>query len=533
MVRKIHAVQMEAMEWSFQSGKSYEDPFNDVTLDVAIIGDGGEFRVPTYWAGGNEWRIRFAPPVPGDYTFSTVCSDAENADLHGVEGELSASPYSGGNPLLEHGFVGISEDGRHFEHADGTPFLWLGDTWWMGLCKRLRWPDDFQLLTADRVEHGFTVIQIIAGLYPDMPAFDERGANEAGYPWETDYSRINPAYFDMADLKIRWLVNSGLAPCIVGCWGYFLPWMGVEKLKQHWRNIIARWGSYPVFWCLAGEVRMAYYLSKTKEEDGNQQRAGWTDIARYVREIDPYRHPVTAHPGPDLGRDQLEDPALLDFDMLQTGHGDRKSAANHRNRINEARNREPVMPVLVGEVSYEGILEAARSEIQRYMFWSAMLSGTAGHTYGANGIWQLNQRGKPFGPSPHGSSWGDTPWEDAYRLPGSRHLGLGKRILESYRWWEFEPKPPEWVNPHYPEEAELKPHAAGIPGEVWVVYIPNSREIEIQELSTDGRWMGTYIDPKNGNEYPIGEVEPNEEGMWKMPRPHIFQDWILILKNEK
>jgi len=27
------------------------------------------------------------------------------------------------------------------EHSDGTPFLWLGDTWWMGLTTRLDWPD--------------------------------------------------------------------------------------------------------------------------------------------------------------------------------------------------------------------------------------------------------------------------------------------------------------------------------------------------------------------------------------------------------
>ncbi len=121
-------------------------------------------------------------------------------------------------------------------------------------------------MAEDRVKKGFSLIQIIAGLYPDMPAFDPRGANEAGFPWEKDYAHIVPAYFDMADLKIDWLVRVGLVPCIVGCWGYFIPWMGVEKMKRHWRNIVARWGAYPVVWCLAGEATMAYYLSTTKEE---------------------------------------------------------------------------------------------------------------------------------------------------------------------------------------------------------------------------------------------------------------------------
>jgi hypothetical protein len=41
------------------------------------------------------------------------------------------------------------------------------------------------------------------GLYPDMFPFDPRGANEAGFPWEADYARIRPAYFDAADARLR------------------------------------------------------------------------------------------------------------------------------------------------------------------------------------------------------------------------------------------------------------------------------------------------------------------------------------------
>ena len=90
------------------------------------------------------------------------------------------------------------------------------------------------------------------------------------------------------------------------------------------------------------------------------------------------------------------------------------------------------------------------------MFWTCMLSGAAGHTYGANGIWQVNTRGKPYGPSPHGMSWGNTPWEDAYQLPGRRQLGLAKRLLERFQWWRFEPHP-EWVAPHWTAEIAFLP----------------------------------------------------------------------------
>jgi hypothetical protein len=134
----------------------------------------------------------------------------------------------------------VAADKRHFEHLDKTPFFWLGDTWWMGLCQRLHWPEEFQQLAADRKAKGLSVIQIVAGLYPDMPAFDPRGTNEAGLPWEKDYARIRPEYFDRADERLLYLVDQGFVPCIVGAWGYHLPWLGTDRMQEHWRYLIGR-----------------------------------------------------------------------------------------------------------------------------------------------------------------------------------------------------------------------------------------------------------------------------------------------------
>ncbi len=242
---------------------------------------GGEHVVPAFWAGELTWRVRYSSPLTGLHHYRTVCSDPGNADLHGQTGTLEVSPYEGQNPLMMHGPLRMAGDRRHLEHSDGTPFFWLGDTWWMGFTKRLPWPDGFRELTADRVAKGFTLVQIVAGLYPDMEPFDARGANEAGFPWEQDLSRINPAYFDMADLRIAHLVNAGLTPCIVGSWGYFMEFAGAEMLKKHWRNLIARWGAYPVVWCIAGEGLMLYYLhrpsGRRRARSKDQDDPRWLD----------------------------------------------------------------------------------------------------------------------------------------------------------------------------------------------------------------------------------------------------------------
>jgi len=531
MTQERYALRNHPVEWAYTSTKAYADPFNEVELDVIFTDpEGRQSRVPAFWAGGPEWRVRYAAGLPGVWRYRTECSDRGNAGLHDQEGVLLVRPYDGSNPLLSRGALRVSEDRRYLEHRDGTPFFWLGDTWWMGLCRRLSWPEEFQLLTADRAAKGFTVVQIVAGLYPDMPAFDERGANEAGFPWERGYARINPAYFDMADLRIQWLVRSGLVPCIVGCWGYFLRWMGVEKMKQHWRNLIARYGAYPVVWCLAGEATMPYYLSEEKEKDRLVQRQGWTQLAAYVRAIDPYHHPVTVHPT-DSARSQVDDPGLLDIEMLQTGHGGYASIPNTVDKLRTAVAQEPRMPSLVAEVSYEGIQEGSREEIQRFMFWACTLSGAAGHTYGANGLWQLNRPEEPFGPSPHGSSWGDVPWQEAYRLPGSTQVALGKRLLERFAWWRFEPHQ-EWVSPSAKPGDYVQPYCAGIPGEVRVVFVPGPRAgVMLRGMEAGVTYRAFYFNPCNGREHALGAVKADERGDWQAPKPPIFQDWILVMER--
>jgi hypothetical protein len=425
----------------------------------------------------------------------------------------------------------VSASRRHLEHLDGTPFFWLGDTWWMGLCRRLAWPADFQALAADRLAKGFSVIQIVAGLYPDMPAFDERGANEAGFPWEQDFARIRPEYFDMADLRIFHLVGRGLLPCIVGCWGYFLPWMGVERMKHHWRYLLARYGACPVVWCLAGEGIMPYYLTDDREGDIKLQKAGWTELAAFLRNADPWHHPITIHPT-DAARNQVEDPSLLDFDMLQTGHGDRRSIPNTLRLVSEAVAHAPTLPVVNGEVCYEGIGEACRQEVQRLMFWFSILSGACGHTYGANGIWQVNTAERPFGPSPHGMSWGNTPWDAASQLPGSRQVGLAKQLLTRYEWWRMGPHP-EWVEPHATQENWGAPCAAGIPGKLRVIFLPSGVwSIRVKSLEAGVSYRAFLFNPVDGQEVPLGAAGADEAGEWTppLPRPPVYQDWVVVLE---
>jgi hypothetical protein len=512
--------QNQIGEWSFASETSF---------DVTFTGpENQQWQVPAFWAGGSEWRGRFAGPVAGRYSFRCPMG----------QGEFEVVPYDGTNPLYRHGGVHVSADRRHLEHADGTPFFWLGDTWWMSLCARQSFAE-FQDLARDRAAKGFSVIQIVAGQYPDQSAFDPRGANEAGFPWTADYT-TNPAYFDAADRRIACLIENGLVPCIVGSWGYALSWMGVETMKTHWRNLIARWGAHPVVWCLAGEATMPWYGIRDpaeREVAKHRQREGWTEVARFVRTTDPFHRLLTVHP-PWKGRDEVTDDRLLDLDMLQTGHGGEGGIPGLIKAVRAEVARTPTMPVLVGEPCYEGLFLRSDDEVVRMQFWTAMLSGCRGHTYGANGLWQLNRPGQPFGPSPHGGDYGGPPWQEARRLPGAAQVALGAAFLRRFGWWRFEPHP-EWGEPAGTADNVNGLFVAGIPRHVRIGYSysvlqPGGRPSKrILGLETDVVYQARYFDPRIGTEYPLGEVRGDADGAWTLPMTPLLKDYVVALEANR
>lgn len=520
-------------ELVFTSKSDYKDFFNEVQFDVTFTSpDSEKFTVPGFWAKDNVFKVRYDISIPGKHRYVTISNDKS---LNGISGELVINKEKTDNPLYLHGPVYKKEQDMHLSHKDGTAFYWLADTWWMALTKRLSFPKDFETLLNDRTEKGFNVVQIIAGLYPDMTMFDPRGENEAGFPWKEDLSAINPEYFDKADDRIKMLVDKGVMPCIVGSWGFYMSFAGKDVLKKHWRYIIARWSAMPVCWCVAGEANMAFYNDTVSYEDHiKQSRKDWNDITFFIKQSDPYGRLITIHPFPATdGYDQIEDGNLLDINMLQTDHGGFGSLVNQMKKIKKAVDRK-VLPVINAEVCYEGICGSSYADTQRYVYLSDFLLGAAGHTYGANGIWQINSEEMPYGASPHGAHWGNTSWKEAMNLDGSKHISLCMKYLTSFEWWKFEYHP-EWVETPCTLEACDGHFAAGIPKKVRVIYKPHFGgsffgDINVLNIETDVSYSAYRFNPITGKETPLGHVIPDQEGKWKFPRVDAFQDWIYVLK---
>jgi len=77
------------VEVSLVSGKAYKNPFMEIELDAIVTQPSGkELRVPMFWAGDKQWRLRYASNIIGVHAFRTECSDNTNAKLHAIEGRV-------------------------------------------------------------------------------------------------------------------------------------------------------------------------------------------------------------------------------------------------------------------------------------------------------------------------------------------------------------------------------------------------------------------------------------------------------------
>ena len=121
---------------------------------------------------------------------------------------------------------------------------------------------------------------------------------------------------------------------------------------------------------------------------------------------------------------------MIDFDMVGGNHDERVAVDPKTVAIvSSAYSKDPPMPVLVGETCYEGHMQQGFGDVQRRMFWGRILSGAAGHTYGAAGIWHASVEGDPgcasaaFG----GTKVYDwTTWKEGMNYPGATQLGSAR-----------------------------------------------------------------------------------------------------------
>lgn len=548
------------IEISFASEEKYKDAFNEIDMDVTVSdGKGKTWKVPAFWAGGDTWKIRFSAPEPGIYTYETTCTNAADKGLNGQKGEFEIKRYTGGNPLYEHGPIRVMENGRYFEHQDKTPFAWLGDTWWNMESSRMSENGEIEELAEDRARKGFTVIAVVNGFWCDLDVYDDRHKNAAGFGWNGRFDTINPEYYNIVDKKIEQITDAGLMICMAATWGFYIDCMGVEKMKKHVRYMIARYAAYPIMWLTAGESLMPFYDETLKvygfynyyhENTGRlgmlveNARNGWTEIIEYTKAIDPYHRLVTIHTRVnEISTDVVTKPELLDFIVFQAGrHSDDKATLvpQTANCTKRALEQAPKRPVVNAECCYEGMMYQCGAPIQRWIFWHSVLTGCAGWTYGANGIFTANHEHEPFGLPHYKRCWGEQTWQEAMHFEGSQHVGNCRKYLNQYEWWRLKPLEDIVEEPEGITDYE-KTVAAEIEGELIMAYMQRdvvtasykkwTWNMQFKNLTPGIRYRIKAYNPIRDYEIVMGEDTVDEAGRLDTGVFPMQQDWVVILEQ--
>jgi hypothetical protein len=190
------------------------------------------------------------------------------------------------------------------------------------------------------------------------------------------------------------------------------------------------------------------------------------------------------------------------------------------------------MPVMCGESCYEGLVlpTPLPASAARQAFWAHNInSGFARHTYGANGIWQVNMPEHPYDAYPHAMKWGNMPWNEAMNLPGSTRLSVARRLIESLPLWhKLEPRP-EWVAG---DSDKLVPLCAAVGDQLRVVYMLTPGTVKLLSLTPGARYTAAWFNPISGEKLADFILVSDAAGNSSTASPAGDQDWVLTLKRK-
>jgi hypothetical protein len=482
----VHVWEMQQL--SFTAANTYKNAYTDVTVWVDLVGPGFNKRVYGFWDGGQIFHLRLVATQAGTWTWKSG-SSPEDPGLAGKSGSFKAVDWSDAektaNPL-RHGFVRATANQHALEHADGTPFFAIGDTWYSVGANRFRWYDDnkerpigptagFKDYVRYRKAQGYNWVNVIAA-FPNWMTDDKswhlvmndsakttiRSAwlefgtgsaknmdNEGGRPFFfpgkvpgyenqfPDMDRINPEYFKYLDRKINYLNANGFVPFIevsrrdAGlCWYKYYGWP--DSYVRFIQYIFSRYQAN-------NTVLSPIHLDIIDETVSPDDYTAAIHTMQKKYGPPPFGMLLSANANPSTLENWGDDSWVT---LHQIGN-----MREHNNYwyLTEIFNLKNPKPALNGEPYYAGYKDARGPGSANYtrgaeggtdrdnafvrsgMYGSFLSGGLAGHVYGAEGIW-----GADIEPTAPVHMWDAFQWRSGAEMQYLRTFAfsIGKRYQE-------------------------------------------------------------------------------------------------------
>jgi hypothetical protein len=478
--REVHV--WEKVEITLDADGRYANAYTDVTVWVDLEGPGFRKRCYGFWDGEDVWRVCVAATAPGTWRWRSGSKPAD-AGLAGRGGQFHAVHWTqaekAANPLRR-GFIRATANGHAFEHADGTPFFLMGDTWWATATLRYPWFDDdaprpvgpkagFKDYVRYRSKQEYNAIAMIAafphwhndgkprgikmkdgtviraawgqaGTGSAKTMTDEAGRRPFRFPGKVpgyeqvvpDLERINPAYFKGLDRKVDYLNLRGMVAFIevarrdIGqVWRRYYPWP-----ESYTRYIQYVWSRYQANACLLSPIHFDTPHQSIPAEQWNRAANAVIDTCGPP----PFGSPCGTNSNPSSLRNWGHTDVARWLTFHQVGNRRTHDLYEHLTAIFRA---DPPVPGLNGEPYYDGMLDAdpgsakAALYCRSAMYGSVLSGGLAGHIYGAGG-WQGGMWSGEVEPESKWPIWDVIRWPSADDMRHLKHfiLSEGKRYQD-------------------------------------------------------------------------------------------------------
>ncbi len=542
------------------------NPFLHYRLNVEFTQDKMSFTVPGYYAGdgkggseGNKWRVHFSPPATGTWKYEAsfragynintqLDSEAGTAtSFNGAKGQFKVDPSnkSGNDFRAEENGLLINR-GHHYLSFGGSGNFWIKGG--PNIPENFLGYDGFD--NTPEPNHAFEIHEndwnsgdpdwgegkgkrIIGALnYITQQGgnciyflpMNIGGDGEDTFPTLAPYEKTR---YDNSKLQ-QWEIVFTHAQSL-GIFLHFLlaetegpnenyhdgGTLGVER-KLYYRELIARFGHHNGIQFNVGE----------ENDYGTERRV---QFARFIKEVDPYDHPVTTHThtnkeaefyDPLLELLREDKPIGIDMTSFQT----RRNAMDLANTVERFRR-------LSAEVGHSWVVSVDEPQTifnnkeneergypmaRRQKMWPAYMGGAGGFEWyvqedgGGHG---LDQRIEDFAEMEQALRWSE----------------FARRFLYSLPLDKVEP------NHDLAKAAEGKTYVLCQPGEIYAIYNDScGKDFELDLTKAQGQFVVKWFDPRETGNFDTNTKTITAGNISSLGNaPHdLDKDWACLVEKK-
>ncbi len=448
-------------------------------------------------------------------------------------------------PWEKHGRLTVAPDGSRLQHADGTPFDWLGETAW-ALHQNLPRGDVVAFLD-DCVANRFTVIQLMSVNKWALRDWKNHNGDE---PYLDDTAwRLNPPYWR----HLGWVIDEAAARGLHVLLVYGSPGRAVSDHGPIVRNAAEAYAyGRALGECFADKPNLIWSSGIDVNPDDAQRISpmgieGWHAMAKGVF------HGVTgtAEPGDPAdwsaalmtyhtagartSSKWFHEAAWLSFNAAQIGLPPTDELIR---TFMEDRARRPAKPVVNVEPWYEAC-DWGKSPVNdhemRVQAYHSLLAGACGFTYGHHNIYGFD--------SPVSAADGDErnqwrSWRTRLDAPGRLQMRHLRAIMAELAGRRCEPMPE--LLTQGPNDSlitnvltERIAAAASADRKWFCVYSPKCRTFSVNLALVKGDQVkASWFNPRSGEPMVAGAFTTSGEQAFRpMGEPAENHDWLLILES--